>query len=221
MEFMFHNLYAIEWIVSITFIFWRAQLLTQKSFATFDDLVIILIRKEISLHIILSKFMIHHWMWKEALLYNTMREWSCSTPNQFFSYISQKKLHWMKWGQPLCTRPTHLEFYSAISLKQQSAGRQATPLRHMILIPSRPVFDLAPLYGVLSGEAANTNLIVLGLTRPGFKSTIYSTNRCDFCTICMFSCILLIPWCSQTLQQSCFYCTNGPVFIFIMILITV
>jgi hypothetical protein len=59
MEFMFHNLYIIEWIVSITFIFWRAQLLTQKSFATFDDLVIILIRKEISLHIILSKFMIH------------------------------------------------------------------------------------------------------------------------------------------------------------------
>ena len=93
--------------------------------------------------------------------------------------------------------------------------------RHMILIPSRPVFDLAPLYRVLSGEAANTNLIALGLTRPGFKSTIYSTNRCDFCTICMFSCILLIPWCSQTLQQSCFYCTNGPVFIFIMILITV
>lgn len=59
MECMFHNLYVIEWIVSITFIFWRAQLLTQKSFATFDDLVIILIRKEISLHIILSKFMIH------------------------------------------------------------------------------------------------------------------------------------------------------------------
>ena len=96
-----------------------------------------------------------------------------------------------------------------ISLKQQSAGRQATPLRHIIPIPSRPVFDLAPLYRVLSGEAANTNLIALGLTRPGFKSTIYSTNRCDFCTICMFSCILLIPWCSQTLQQSCFYCTNG------------
>ena len=94
MEFMFHNLYVIEWIVSITFIFWRAQLLTQKSFATFDDLVIILIRKEISLHIILSKFMIHlqgHWMWKEALLYNTMKEWSLFNTKSIFQLYQSEK----------------------------------------------------------------------------------------------------------------------------------
>jgi hypothetical protein len=37
-----------------------------------------------------------------------------------------------------------LDFYSANSLKQQSAGRHATPLGHIILIPSQPVFALSP-----------------------------------------------------------------------------
>jgi hypothetical protein len=31
-------------------------------------------------------------------------------------------------------------------------------------------------YCVLSGEATNTNFIVLGLTRPGFEPTIYRTR---------------------------------------------
>ena len=30
------------------------------------------------------------------------------------------------------------------SLKQQSAGRHVAPLRHIILIPSKPVFALSP-----------------------------------------------------------------------------
>ena len=33
---------------------------------------------------------------------------------------------------------TELDFYSASSLKQQSAGRHVAPLRHIILIPSQP-----------------------------------------------------------------------------------
>jgi len=37
-----------------------------------------------------------------------------------------------------------LNFYSASSLKQQSAGRLVTPLGHIILIPSKPVFALSP-----------------------------------------------------------------------------
>jgi len=36
------------------------------------------------------------------------------------------------------------DFYSASSLKQQSAGRHVAPLRHIILIPSQPVFALSP-----------------------------------------------------------------------------
>jgi len=35
-------------------------------------------------------------------------------------------------------------FYSASSLKQQSAGRHVVPLVHIILILSQPVFALAP-----------------------------------------------------------------------------
>ena len=37
-----------------------------------------------------------------------------------------------------------LDFYSASSLKQQSAGRYVAPLGHIILIPNQPVFALTP-----------------------------------------------------------------------------
>jgi hypothetical protein len=37
-----------------------------------------------------------------------------------------------------------LDFYSASSLKQQSAGRNVTPFGHIILIPSQPIFALSP-----------------------------------------------------------------------------
>ena len=39
---------------------------------------------------------------------------------------------------------TELHFDSASSLKQQSAGRHATPLEHITLILSQPVFTLTP-----------------------------------------------------------------------------
>ena len=69
-----------------------------------------------------------------------------------------------------------LDFYSASSLKQQPAGRHVAPLRHIIMIPSQPVFALTPQCYVLSGEAANTNCIVFGLTRPGLELMIYCTR---------------------------------------------
>ena len=37
-----------------------------------------------------------------------------------------------------------LDFYSASSLKQQSADRLVVPLGHIILIPRQPVFALSP-----------------------------------------------------------------------------
>jgi hypothetical protein len=36
-----------------------------------------------------------------------------------------------------------LDFYSASSLKQQSAGRNGIPFGHIILIPSQPIFALS------------------------------------------------------------------------------
>jgi hypothetical protein len=69
-----------------------------------------------------------------------------------------------------------LNFYSASSLKQQFAERHVALLGHIILIPSQPVFSLSPQCCVLSGEATNTNVIVVGLTLPGLKRTIYRTR---------------------------------------------
>jgi hypothetical protein len=37
-----------------------------------------------------------------------------------------------------------LDFYSASSLKQQSAGKHVALLGHIIMIPSQPVFALSP-----------------------------------------------------------------------------
>jgi hypothetical protein len=39
---------------------------------------------------------------------------------------------------------TELDYYSASSLKQQSAGRHIAPLGHIILTPSQPVFAHFP-----------------------------------------------------------------------------
>jgi len=64
-----------------------------------------------------------------------------------------------------------MDFYSASSLKQQSAGRHVAPLGHIILIPTQPVFALSPKCCVLSGEATNISFIVFGLTTPGLKPT--------------------------------------------------
>jgi hypothetical protein len=40
-------------------------------------------------------------------------------------------------------QPAYLDLYSASPLKQ-SAGRNVGPLRHIILIPSQPIFALTP-----------------------------------------------------------------------------
>ena len=79
----------------------------------------------------------------------------------------------MRWWGPLCTRL--VGFFSAGSLKQQSADRHVAPLGHIILIPSQPVFALS-LSLILGGKATNTNFIISSLTRSGLESTIYRTR---------------------------------------------
>ena len=44
----------------------------------------------------------------------------------------------------IITKNVELDFYSASSLKQQSADRHVAPLGHIILITSQPVFALSP-----------------------------------------------------------------------------
>jgi hypothetical protein len=62
------------------------------------------------------------------------------------------------------------------SSQQQAADRHIVPLRHIILILSKPVFALSPSCCVLSEGVTNTHFIVFGLNRPGLEPTIYHTQ---------------------------------------------
>ena len=68
---------------------------------------------------------------------------------------------------------SELNLYSASSLKQQSAGKHVSPLRHIIVIPSQPVLSLSLLCCILGEEATITNFIVFGLIQSGLKPTMY------------------------------------------------
>ena len=74
-------------------------------------------------------------------------------------------------------QPAVLGFYSASSLKQQSADRHVARLWHIILIQSQPVFFLSPECRMVRGEATNMNFIDFGLT-DWLAPTIYCT-RCE------------------------------------------
>ena len=67
---------------------------------------------------------------------------------QFFNYIMARTTYF-QWDDDdevrfVLDQYAELDFYSASSLKQQSAGRHVAPLGHIILIPSQPVFALSP-----------------------------------------------------------------------------
>jgi len=69
----------------------------------------------------------------------------CLTPiQQFFSYIIARTSYDDEVRFVL-DQHAELDFHSASSLKQQSAGRHVPPLGHIILIPSQPVFALFKL----------------------------------------------------------------------------
>jgi len=104
----------------------------------------------------------------ESLLFNGKQ--------QFFSYIMERT-SCIQWNDDdvrfVLDQHAYLDLYSASSLKQQSVGRHVAPLEHIILIPSQPVFSLFPENCLLSGEAANINFIVLGLTLPELEPLLY------------------------------------------------
>jgi len=92
----------------------------------------------------------------------------CLMPNeQFFSHI-MTRTRYIRWDDDdfhfILDQHPELDFYSASSLKQQSVYRHVTPLRHIILILSQPIFVLL-LSTVCLTEATNTNFMVFGLTK--------------------------------------------------------
>ena len=91
-----------------------------------------------------------------------------------------------------------MDFYSASSLKQQSA-----PLGHIILIPSQPVFAFSPYCCMLSGEATYIIFIVYGVTQSGLEPKIYhiSSRVCHRCSsknektkFCILTGIIIVIW---------------------------
>jgi hypothetical protein len=104
-------------------------------------------------------------------------EWLLLNTNSaiFQLYYGENKLIFNE-ARFVLDQHAELDFNSASSLKQQSAGRHVAPLGHIILILSQPVFALSPYCCVLSGEATNTNFIVFGLIRLGLEPMIYRTR---------------------------------------------
>ena len=73
----------------------------------------------------------------------------CLMPiQQFFSYIMARTWVNFQWDDDevrfVLDQHAKLDFYSASSLKQQSAGRHIAPLGHINLILSQPDFALSP-----------------------------------------------------------------------------
>ena len=105
----------------------------------------------------------------------------------------------------------HADFYSVSSLKQQSAGRHVTPLWHIILISSQPVFALPPWCCMLNGEAITTNFIVFGLTRPGLELTALEASTLTITPPVLFQ-IFGIDWyryyCRTSLARTWRDCQN-------------
>ena len=67
---------------------------------------------------------------------------------QFISYI-MARTSYFQWDDDdevrfVLDQYAELDFYSASSFKQQSAGRHVAPLGHIILILSQPIFALSP-----------------------------------------------------------------------------
>jgi hypothetical protein len=104
----------------------------------------------------------------EWLLYNA--KWV------IFSYI-MTRTSYIRWNDNdirfVLDRHASLDFYSASSPKQHSVGRHITLLRHIIPIPSQPVFTLSHQCCMTSRKATSINFMVFGKTRSELEPTIY------------------------------------------------
>ena len=79
------------------------------------------------------------------------KEWVsdyCLTPTKQFLAISWREQLNFQWDDDevrlVLDQHAELDFYSASSLKQQSADRHVAPLGHIILIQRQPVFAFSP-----------------------------------------------------------------------------
>jgi len=78
---------------------------------------------------------------------------------QFYSYKMARTSYTSLRLCLLCTRQTRLHV-GASSLQPRLIGRQVALRGRSVMIPSQPVYAV-----VFSGETANTNFLVFGVTR--------------------------------------------------------
>jgi hypothetical protein len=87
---------------------------------------------------------------KKCKLYGIrVSEWLLFNANSaIFPIISWREQVNFQWDDDevrfVLDQHAELDFHSASSLKQQSAGRHVAPLGHIIPIPNQPVFVLSP-----------------------------------------------------------------------------
>jgi hypothetical protein len=83
-------------------------------------------------------------------MYTSLSEWVIVAQHQLsnFSPILWREQVNFQWDDNevrfALDQHAELDFYSASSLKQQSADEHIVPLWHIVLIPSQPVFALSP-----------------------------------------------------------------------------
>jgi hypothetical protein len=79
------------------------------------------------------------------LIIKRVSEWLLFNANSAISWQEQINFQWDDDEvRFVLDQHAELDFHSASSLKQQSMGRHVTPLWHIILIPSQPVFAFTP-----------------------------------------------------------------------------
>ena len=120
-------------------------------------------------------------LWASCFASTKMTEWVNVAPNEQFSDVLgwEQVIGVFLWDDEVrfvLDQHAELYFYSASSRRQQLASRHVATRGHIILIPNQSVFALTPYCCGFTGEATNTNFIVLGLTRSGLEHTIYRTR---------------------------------------------
>ena len=123
----------ISFLCYVSVIWWRKLIICRKSLTLY--------------HIMLYRVHID----MSGIRTQNFNEWvsdCCLTIIQQFltaiSWREQVNFQWDDEAHFVLDQHAELDFYIACPLKQQFAGRHIAPLRHIILIPSRPVFALSP-----------------------------------------------------------------------------
>jgi hypothetical protein len=132
----------------------------------------------------------------------------CTTLTRKLEYAEKiNDLPQVKYQKKLYTSSMCSKIFLLIVEQNCSSGVMVcTPHRHVILIPSQPIFALTPQCCLLSREATNSNFImfiVFGVTWPGLKPIIYLHFQQYFSYIMAVSFISGENWSMRRKSTTC------------------